>query len=372
VEIERFTARNFRNLAELDLRFGAGMNVVYGENAQGKTNLLEAVYLLSTLKSFRTRNLMEALQFGESLSVIHGSVRTGQSSHQLVVALERNGRIASLDHKKVDTLHYLGTFNVFLFSHPLLEVIRGGPEERRRFVDRSIAVSKPGYLPLLMQYHRALRQKNALLAALQRHEIGKTEGCNGIRAFNSQMVDRGLEILQQRVKYLELLKELVNGKKQMFFSDDVELGIEVNSSFLSGKEEIQKKMEESLEREITRGVSLIGVHRDEFRMTFNGKELRKYGSSGQHRAFLLLLVLAQIQLYERLRDDKPVLLLDDLDSELDEKKIRSFLDEVQDRYQTIISTSRRELFSRDRKIRMFEISAGNITGDLGVQENAYE
>lgn len=360
MELERFTARNFRNLTDLEIRFNAGMNVVYGENAQGKTNLLEAIYVLSTLKSFRTRNLYEALQFGESVALLNGQVKTGQSSHQFMVAVEKNARIASLDHKKTDTLNYLGGFNVFLFSYPLLEVIRGGPEERRRFIDRSIAVSKPGYLPVLMQYHRALRQKNALLVALQRREISRSEGCNGVRAFNAQLIDRGLEIVEQRMIYLQLLKDFLNKKRTLFFSEIFELGLEVNSTFLSGKEDVQKRLEENLEREIGRGVSLLGIHRDEIRMTFNGREIRKYGSSGQHRAFLLLLVLAQLELYERMRDDRPVLLLDDLDSELDENKIRSFLDEVRDRYQTIISTSRKELFSRDRKVRMYEITAGNL------------
>lgn len=360
MKLERFTARNFRNLTDLEIRFNAGMNVIYGENAQGKTNLLEAIYVLSTLKSFRTRNLFEALQFGQSIALLNGVVRTEQSSHQLMVALEKSTRIASLDHKKTDTLNYLGGFNVFLFSYPLLEVIRGGPEERRRFIDRSIAVSKPGYLPVLMQYHRALRQKNALLGALQRREIGRTDGCNGVRAFNTQLVDRGLEIVQQRMRYLDLLNDFFKTKRALFFPEDFDLGIEVNSTYLSGREEIQKRLEENLEREIARGVSLLGIHRDEIRMTFNGREIRKYGSSGQHRAFLLLLVLAQLELYERMREDQPVLLLDDLDSELDENRIRSFLDEVQGRYQTIISTSRKELFSRDRKVRMYEITAGKL------------
>lgn len=360
MELERFTARNFRNLTDLEIRFNGGMNVIYGENAQGKTNLLEAIYVASTLKSFRTRNLLESLQFGQSVALLTGVVRTKQSSHQLMVALDKSTRIASLDHKKTDTLNYLGCFNVFLFSYPLLEVIRGGPEERRRFIDRSIAVSKPGYLPVLMQYHRALRQKNALLGALQRREIGKTDGCNGVRAFNTQLVDRGLEIVQQRMRYLVLLQDFLKSKRALFFPEDSDLGIEVNSTYLSGREEIQKRLEENLEREIARGVSLLGIHRDEIRMTFNGREIRKYGSSGQHRAFLLLLVLAQLELYERMREDRPVLLLDDLDSELDETRIRSFLNEVQDRYQTIISTSRKELFLRDRKVRMYEITAGKL------------
>ena len=115
-----------------------------------------------------------------------------------------------------------------------------------------------------------------------------------------------------------------------------------------------------MERELLRGMCLMGIHRDEIRMTINGRELRKYGSSGQHRAFLLLILLAQLELYERWREDRPVLLLDDLDSELDRRRIQAFLGEIRSRYQTFISSSRRDLFSQSEDFRLFEIVSGRI------------
>jgi DNA replication and repair protein RecF len=360
VELEIFSARRFRNLTELQVPFLAGMNVIYGENAHGKTNLLEGIYILSTLRSFRTKNLFEALQFGSSGALLQGFVRTGGTKHSLSVALEKDSRHAALDGKNADTLHYLGGLNVFLFSYPLLEVIRGGPEDRRRFVDRAIAMSRPSYLPVLLQYHRALKQKNALLTSLQQREAKRTETENGIRAFNQQLLDHGLEIVNHRKNYLVRLQELLREKQRLFFEREIVLGLELSSSFLRTREEVEQKLEENLEREIAIGVSVFGVHRDEIKMTFDGRELRKYGSSGQHRAFLLLLLLAQLELYERLREDRPVLLLDDLDSELDEEKIQAFLREIAGKYQTIISTSRRELFTAASNVRMYRINSGRI------------
>ena len=128
------------------------MNVIYGDNAQGKTNLLESIYVLSTLRSFRTRNWPELMTFGESSCLLEGTVQSGHSKHTLTVSFEKSGRHVLLDRKKADPLFYLGVLNVFLFSYPLLDVIRGGPEDRRKFFDRSISVSRPGYLPVLMQY----------------------------------------------------------------------------------------------------------------------------------------------------------------------------------------------------------------------------
>ena len=189
------------------------MNVIYGENAQGKTNLLEAVYLLSTLRSFRTRNLIETLRFGEGGSIVEGNIQTVHGKHLLAVNLEKTEKHAFLDRKRVDSLGYLGVLNVFLFSYPLLEVVRGGPEERRKFIDRSIAMSRPAYLPVLMQYHRALKQKLALLAMLQKGESGRKEGLRSLHAFNQQLLEHGLEIVEYRTAYLNQLQELLQKEK---------------------------------------------------------------------------------------------------------------------------------------------------------------
>jgi DNA replication and repair protein RecF len=360
LELEKLSIRKFRNLEDLELLPGSGMNVIYGENAQGKTNLLEAVYLLSTLRSFRTRNLVETFRFGEASSMVEGNIHTVHGKHQLSVNLEKAEKHAFLDRQKVDSLRYLGVLNVFLFSYPLLEVVRGGPEDRRRFIDRTIAMSRPTYLPVLMQYHRALKQKNALLAMLQKGESGKKEGLRSLHAFNQQLLEHGLEIVEYRNSYLNQLQQLLHKKQHLFFDSDSNLGIELSSNFRASRNELEQKLEEITQREILRGSCLLGVHRDEIRMVLHGKELRKYGSSGQHRAYLLLLLLAQLELYEQLREDRPVLLLDDLDSELDQQKIQSFFNEIKDRYQTLISSSRRELFQGNGNMRFYGISSGRV------------
>jgi DNA replication and repair protein RecF len=357
MELRSLTIQHFRNLSEVEMNLERGMNVIYGENGQGKTNLLEAVFVLSTLKSFRTRHLPETLQFGTAEAVVQGGVRSTFGNHSLLVSVREKERIAMLDRKKVEALHYLGAFNVFLFSYPMLEVIRGGPDERRRFLDRSIAMSKPSYLPELMNYHRALKQKNALLFLLQRREVNRKEAIEEVHSFNQQLLEHGLTVAADRAEYINLLQELLSGKQKLFFRQDWSLGIELKSSFISPKEEVQSHQIKILDREIARGHALLGVHRDELLLTINGKELRRFGSSGQHRAFLLLMMLAQLELYEAWREDRPVLLLDDFDSELDEGKIRKFLDEIGNRYQTLISSSRKDLFSG---VRMFEIEAGRL------------
>lgn len=360
MELQKFTAQRFRNLSDIDWNPGSAMNVIFGENAQGKTNLLEGIFILSTLRSFRTRHLSETLRFGEPGGLLQGMVQCGQSCHSLGVALGESQRQLVLDRKKVDTLQYIGVFNVFLFSYPLLEIIRGGPEERRRFLDRSISVSRPGYLPVLLQFHRALRQKNALLQALQRGEIGRREAIEEIRSFNAQLLQHGLEIAGYRSNYVTELGQMLEKKKNLFFDPDIRLNAVLKSGFHASEKEVAANLERSMEREIAYGSSLIGIHRDELLITVNDRELRKYGSSGQHRAFLLLLLLAQLELYEQWREDRPVLLLDDLDSELDQRRIRAFLDAVKTRYQTFISSSRPELFSGNGALRRYEIVSGQL------------
>ena len=360
MELLKFSVQRFRNLTDVEMTPATGMNVIDGENAQGKTNLLEAIYVLSMLRSFRTRQMPEMVQFGEQGFLIQGSIQRGQSRHSLAVALEKGEKAAVLDHKKADALQYLGVFHVFLFSYPLLEVVRGGPEERRRFLDRAIAMSKPGYLQILMQYHRAMKQKNALLIQLQRDQIGKKEGIDEIQSFNQQLLEHGQAVVRERAMYLGALQELLGRKQKLFFEESFELGIELKSAFFSSPQELRKSLEKNMDREIARGTCLIGIHRDEVHMTLNGIELRKYGSSGQHRAYLLLLLLAQIQLYEDWRGDRPVLLLDDLDSELDSRRIQAFLGEIRERYQTFISSSRRELFAGHGTVCLFQIESGKL------------
>jgi DNA replication and repair protein RecF len=336
------------------------MNVIFGENAQGKTNLLEGIFVLSTLRSFRTRHLAETVQFGGPAGLLQGLVQSGTTRHQLGISVAEKERQLVLDKKKVDTLQYIGVFNVFLFSYPLLEVIRGGPEDRRKFLDRSIAVSKPGYLPVLMQFHRSIKQKNALLQALQRGSVARREAIDEIRSFNAQLLEHGLKISEYRAQYVTELQRLLQRKSGLFFDESLALGATLKSSFLAEEKEIERKLEQVIDREIAYGSSLVGVHRDELLFTLNGHELRKYGSSGQHRAFLLLLLLAQLELYEQWREDRPVLLLDDLDSELDQRRIRAFLDAVKPRYQTFISSSRPELFSGNGDMRRYEIVSGRL------------
>lgn len=360
MHLERFSSERFRNLQELEISPTTGMNVIYGENAQGKTNLLEAIYVLSTLRSFRTRQLNEVISFGESSALVHGAVQHGPIHHALSVCVGATEKQMSLDRRNVDAMHYLGFFDVFLFSFPLLEVVRGGPEERRRFLDRSISVSRPGYLATLMQYHRTLKQKNALLISMQRSDIPRIDGIEQMHSFNQQLVEHGQAIVKERQKYLSDLQQLLRRKQRLFFSESLNFEVHLKSGFAGSEEEIQTLLQRNMEREIARGVSLFGVHRDEVVLTLNGKELRKFGSSGQHRACLLLMLLAQLELYENLREERPVLLLDDLDSELDQRRIQSFLSEINGRYQTLISTSRRELFSGRKDFQLFEIQDGKL------------
>ena len=288
MQLESFIAQKFRNLCDIEFSPAPGMNVIFGENAQGKTNLLEGIYIVSTVRSFRTRHLSETVQFGETGGWIQGTVQSAQSKHLLGIAVGERDRQLMLNRKKVDALQYIVVFNVFLFSYPLLEVIRGGPEERRKFLDRSISVSKTGYLPLLLQYHRAVKQKNALLQSAQKGEVSRKDAIEEILSFNEQLATHGLEIAKYRGLYVAELQELLNEKKKMFFEEDVRLNAGLRSTFLSSERDVRQNLERCLERELSYGSCLMGVHRDELLLTINDRELRRYGSSGQHRAFLLL------------------------------------------------------------------------------------
>ena len=356
-------ATNFRNLSGR-IEWGPRLNIIYGNNGQGKTNWLEAIYLLARSKSFRTQRLQEAIRFNEEIAVVRGIVTTGQDlQRDLQVSLHDNSKTIFVNSKRETLARYLTQLQVFSFTAADLDVVRGMPEACRRFLDRGISSLKPAYLKTIADYNKVIKQKNRVLQLASENELGPDKVEDLLAPWNEQLVRLGVLIHRAREEYVAGLNAAL--ERQLFERRDVTTryvsSLENKGDMSDYESLLRSRISLRLAAEVAAGHALIGPHRDDLEIHLDGREIRVYGSSGQQRSALLLLDLAAISLYNSGSNDQPVFIIDDVDAELDERRIRHLLEYLENRTQTFITTSKRShvesFFSR---ASVFEIEDGKV------------
>lgn len=341
--LESVEVQNFRNLSGR-IEWGPGLNILYGNNGQGKTNWLEAIHLLSRSKSFRTQRLQETIRFGQDTAFVSGVVSSGNElQRELRAILKDNTKALLVNGKREPIARYIGQLQVFAFTADQLEVVRGVPEARRNFIDRGIASLRPAYVQTASDYIKVLKQKNRILQDAAEQEIRPDQVADLIGPWNAQLVRLGTEIHNSRIDYVERLNNALEAN--MF--ERTELKISYQSA-LEGRGDVtnysallESRLHLRLPAEVAAGRALIGPHRDDLQVHLEGREMRVYGSSGQQRSALLLLDLAAISVYNSWYQNYPLFLVDDVDAELDEKRIKRLLEYLEGRTQTFITTSKR-------------------------------
>ena len=356
-------AINFRNLSG-KIVWGPQLNIIYGNNGQGKTSWLEAIHILARTKSFRTQRLQETIKFGERIATISGRVIAGVDlERELQVTLQDNSKAILVNAKREALTRYLSQLQVFSFTAADLEVVRGIPEARRRFLDKGISSIRPAYLQTIVDYGKVIKQKNKLLQVANESEFSLEKVADLVAPWNDQLVKLAVSIHHEREDYVAGL----NTQLERQFFDRRDLTARYVSSLegrgdLSNYEAIlRERINLRQAAELASGHSLIGPHRDDLEILLDGREIRVYGSSGQQRSALLLLDLAAISLYNSVSNDQPVFVIDDVDAELDEQRIRRLLEYLENRTQTFITTSKRshveDFFSR---ANVYEIGDGQV------------
>ena len=363
MQLAAIEATNFRNLSGR-IEWGPRLNIIYGNNGQGKTNWLEAIYLLGRTKSFRTQHLHEAIKFGEELAVIRGTVSTGSDlERELQVTLHDNSKTIFVNSKRETLTRYLTQLQVFSFTAADLEVVRGGPEARRRFLDRGISSLKPAYLKTIADYSKILKQKNRVLQLANENELRPDQTEDLVSPWNQQLVQLGALIHRAREEYVANLNAVL--ERQLFERRDVTTryvsSLENKGDLTDYEALLRSRLALRLPAEVSAGHALIGPHRDDLEIHLDGREIRVYGSSGQQRSALLLLDLAAISLYNSSANERPVFIIDDVDAELDERRIKHLLEYLENHTQTFITTSKRShvegFFSR---ANVYQIQDGRV------------
>lgn len=333
--LETLKLRFYRNLGSLDMTWNQHFNVIYGENAQGKTNLLEAIYLLGHLKSFRSARGQDLINHEAETAFISAGVNRANVAHKLEIGLQKTGRNPRVDGKTVTKLsEFLGYLRTVLFTPEELGSIKGFPAGRRALLDRAILQTEPGYLDRVQEYERILRQRNQLLKV----QAAETE----LAPWTEALVVSGSRIRCERQLYLARFKPLLCQVYREITGGNE--SIEVNYSLAAEKlDELAEHMNSTLQRLAVRerklGITLAGPHRDDIDFLVNGRSLRVFGSQGQQRSFLLAFKAAQVMDLEKSFSEPPVLLLDDLASELDSNRQEGFFNFLLNRRGQVFLTS---------------------------------
>lgn len=356
--VKGLTVSDFRNYERESIAFDKGTNVICGNNAQGKTNILEAVYIFSHGKSHRAKSDAELVRFGENAAKLALEFCDSDRDYKAVIQLAKNGkksvRINNVPITKLSMLmRYL---NVVMFSPEDLEIVKGSPQLRRRFLDEAISQLYPMYLKCLISYHKNLAQKNNLLKKMR--ITGKTADAM-LEVWNNQIAEDGSRIMKYRDEFVKKLTgyaekihhEICGEIFDLVYTPSVECDI-------ISKETFYEKLRNSVEREIENGSGLYGIQRDDLKLYINEKEVKTYASQGQQRTAVLSLKMAQMELINELRGEYPVLLLDDIMSELDESR-RSYLANKIRGKQVILTCT--DIDSAEVRSKVFRVENGKIS-----------
>lgn len=361
--------RNFRNYTDQNLDFTAPKTILLGNNAQGKSNVLEAVELLATLRSHRATRDRDLVWDQAQEGQVRAQLQRDLGAVDLSLTLRASGRrtLAVNQENLRRQLDFLGRLNAVQFSSLDLDLVRGGPEGRRHWLDGLLVQLEPVYAHILQQYQQVLRQRNALLktppgadAAVNSTELG---------LWDAQLVTTGTRVIRRRQRVLQRLIPLAQVWHEQISgnTESLQLHYKPNVAVTSNApEEIQAcflmLLYQQASTEQQRGTTVVGPHRDEIELTINETPARQYGSQGQQRTLVLALKLAELQLIEEVIGEPPLLLLDDVLAELDLQRQNQLLSVIGDRFQTIITTTHLGAFDAGWLLRsqVCQVEAGNI------------
>ena len=370
--LETLEAYNFRNLSGR-AEWGAGLNIICGPNGQGKTNWLEAIYLLAATKSFKTQRWQEAIRFGEQEASVRGLVSRAEGlQRELSVTLQGATKAIAINGKREPVANYLAQLHAVSFTADELEIVRGMPEARRKFLDRGAVSLHPSYVKTLADYNRVLKQKNRLLRDALDGAFTPDKTAALLAPWNEQLVNYGAQMHAARLDYTARLNAVL--EKRLFGNEEV--SIRYVSSF-EGKGDLSdfaalfaERLSVRLPNECAAGHALVGPHRDDLEILFDGRDLRSFGSSGQQRSALILLDLAAISVYYSQHGEYPLFLLDDVDAELDYQRVGRLLEHLEGRAQTFVTTSKNSLVTQfGERARLYAVNAGRAR-EVNAQEAA--
>jgi DNA replication and repair protein RecF len=365
--------KQFRNYHDQQVEFVAPKTILVGDNAQGKSNLLEAVELLATLRSHRALRDRDLVLDGEQIGQVRAMLERHNAPVDLMLTLRSNGRrTVSLNGETLRRqLDFLGVLNAVQFSSLDLELVRGSPGERRNWLDTLLTQLEPVYAYILQQYNTVLRQRNALLKQQRIDDSGGDvqPDLTQLAIWDAQLAAIGARVIRRRARVIERLAPLAQSWHQAISNSTEQLEIRYAPNIAIEQDDptlIQAAFLDKLQRravaEQHQGTTLVGPHRDEIEFIINQTPARQYGSQGQQRTLVLALKLSELKLIEAVIGEPPLLLLDDVLAELDLNRQNKLLETIQDHFQTLITTTHLGAFDAQwlKSSQVLTVKAGQI------------
>lgn len=343
--IEQLSLTNYRNYEQLNFSFENKVNVIVGENAQGKTNVMESIYVLALAKSHRTVNDKELIRWDQDYAKIEGRIHKKYGSVPMQLIISKKGKKAKCNHIEHRRLsQYVGNMNVVMFAPEDLNLVKGSPQVRRRFIDIEIGQVSPIYLHDISQYQKILQQRNHYLKMLQ---VGKQTNPTVLEILTEQFIQTAVKIVKKRFEFLQLLENLAKpihkgisrGLETLEIHYKPSVDVLETQDMSKMIEYFEEKFTKVKSREMERGTTLFGPHRDDLKFFVNGYDVQTFGSQGQQRTTALSVKLAEIELIHSEIGEYPILLLDDVLSELDDYRQSHLLNTIQGKVQTFVTTT---------------------------------
>ncbi len=364
--LKEITIINFRNYKQTNLSFSPNINIIYGNNGEGKTNLLESIYVLGLTKSYKSSSTDHLINKKFSFARLSGIVEKNKIKTNLEIIMEPSKKYLKKDENKIGSISdYISEMNVIIFSPDDLELIKGSPLERRKYLDIQLSQINLKYFKLLNEYNKILKQRNELLKRYSKTKIMNKEY---FEIITESLVKRGFQIYQFRDNYIKNInKNIENIYYNITTIKDFKI---LYKPFISNEsnekslflKKYREQLKSSYEHELKIGSTLIGPHRDDFDFRIKKNNLKYYGSQGQQRSAVLSLKLSEIPIFKKHKNSFPILLLDDVFSELDDLKKNNLLKYIVNNLQIFITTTDLKSIKKSilQQANIIKIEEGNI------------
>lgn len=350
---------NFRNYAKLELDFNPSKNIIIGQNGMGKTNIVEAIYVLAFTKSFRGSKEDVVIRNNCDLTRVEGTIQDKYKNDYKVI-IKSTGKKVKINNTNIDKISdYLSNINIVLFTSEDLKLIKDTPNTRRKLINIELSQFSNDYLKILTYYNKVLKQRNSYLKTLYLNSNASLEYLN---ILTDQLIELGIKVHQYREDFINKISEYIEDN-YLKITGKSNLKLVYNSDFNNKtKEEIKKSYLKEQQRDIILGKTNLGIHRDDYDFSLNGYSLKDYGSEGEQKNAVISLKMAEINIFKNEKGVVPILILDDLFSELDEEKINNILSFISDDIQTFVTTTELDKVSEQLKkgSSIFKVNEGNV------------
>ncbi len=364
--VEHHIIKNYRNIEYMELMPVNGVNVIYGENGHGKTNIIESLWLFTGCNSFRTRKNNELVNKESDFSTLETEFFSGERNQNAKLIIDNKKEAYLNGIKQVSPRKFLGEFQAVVFSPSMLSVVKEGPSEKRKFIDIAISLVKPYYAVLLSKYNKAIIQRNSLLKQINQTSKGE----DLLYVFDEEIARYGGKIIDYRLKFFEEIKnysseiysKISNGRELMKVEYINSLK-ETGYTSVEWSEILYNSLSKNHDKDVQRLATSFGPHKDDMEIFLDNMNIRSYGSQGQQRSAALSLKLAEAEILKKSCDEQPIALLDDVMSELDEKR-QEFLIKYFDNWQVFVTCCDPAHQSKIKSDKVFNIQDGKLKEQL--------